>query len=84
MSKPGFGKLVFLLILIAGLISACDEIQASQKYTLKGTSTKTPFHIKSTFTPTQEPPPTYTPSETPSESQHDGVTRKFYTVDFVR
>jgi uncharacterized protein YkwD len=66
MSKTRFGKLVFLLILIAGLISACDEIQASQKYTIKGTSTKTPFHIKSTFTPTQEPPPTFTPSDTPT------------------
>ena len=66
MSKSRFGKLVFLLILIAGLISACDEIQASQKYTIKGTSTKTPFHIKSTFTPTQEPPPTFTPSDTPT------------------
>ncbi len=66
MSKSRFGKLVFLLILIAGLISACDEIQTSQKYTIKGTSTKTPFQIKSTFTPTQEPPPTYTPSDTPT------------------
>ena len=66
MCKSKFGKLAFLLILIAGLISACDEIQASQKYTIKGTSTKTPFQIKSTFTPTQEPPPTYTPSDTPT------------------
>jgi len=66
MSKTRFGKLVFLLILFAGLTSACDEIQASQKYTIKGTSTKTPFHIKSTFTPTLEQPPTFTPSDTPT------------------
>ncbi len=66
MIKSRFVKFVLLLIVISGLISACDEIQTSQKYTIKGTSTKTPFHIKSTFTPTQEPPPTFTPSETPT------------------
>ena len=66
MSKSRFEKLAFLLILVTGLISACDEIQASQKYTIKGTSTKTPFHIKSTFTPTLEQPPTFTPSDTPT------------------
>ncbi len=40
----------------------------SQKYTLNGTSTKTPFHLKSTFTPTKDPPPTFTPTETSSPS----------------
>jgi len=66
MIKSRSVQLILIVVLISGLISACDEIQASQKYTIKGTSTKTPFQIKSTFTPTQEPPPTFTPSDTPT------------------
>ena len=55
-----------ILLMLASILSACESVQASQKYSLNGTSTKTPFHIKSTFTPTKEPPPTFTPSRTPS------------------
>ncbi|MEE9599409.1 MAG: hypothetical protein V3V66_03010, partial [Anaerolineales bacterium] len=50
-------------------MSACEGVQTVPKYTLKGTSTKTPFNIKSTFTPTKEPPPTLTPSETPTPTE---------------
>lgn len=66
MSQYKHGKVLFILIILASILSACETVQTSQKYTLKGTSTKTPFHIKSTFTPTKEPPPTFTPSKTPS------------------
>jgi len=60
------GKALFIVLLLTGILNACETVQTPQKYTLKGTSTKTPFHIKSTFTPTKEPPPTFTPSRTPS------------------
>jgi len=61
------GFLCFLFL--TSLMSACEGLQTVPKYTLKGTSTKTPFKIKSTFTPTKEPPPTLTPSETPTPTE---------------
>jgi uncharacterized protein YkwD len=68
MDKPWNGKLIISLFLLTGIFSACDTVQTAPKYTIKGTSTRTPFHIKSTFTQTQEPPPTFTPSNTPSHT----------------
>ena len=59
-----YAKLSLFLILLTCILSACDDLQTSPKYALNGTSTKTPFHEKSTFTPTKEPPPTLTPSNT--------------------
>ena len=66
MDKTRNKKIIAILILLTSILSACEGVQTAPKYTLKGTSTKTPFHIKSTYTPTKEPPPTYTPSDTPS------------------
>ena len=66
MDKIKPGKLLIILLVLTSILSACESFQAVPKYTIKGTSTKTPFHIKSTFTPTEEPPPTLTPSDTPS------------------
>ena len=68
MHKTGYEKLLAILLLLTSILSACEGVQTAPKYTIKGTSTKTPFHIKSTFTQTQEPPPTYTPSYTPSQT----------------
>ena len=66
MFQTEFGKPILGVLLLTIFLSACEIVQTSPKYTLKGTTTKTPFHIKSTFTPTKEPPPTYTPSDTPT------------------
>ena len=68
MEKIKFGFGISILIALTLLVAACDQIQPPQKYTLKGTSTKTPFQIKSTFTATSEPPPTLTPSHTPTDT----------------
>ena len=62
-------KGLLFILLLTSLMSACEGVQTVPKYTLKGTSTKTPFNIKSTFTPTKEPPPTLTPSETPTPTE---------------
>jgi len=62
-------KVLLFILLLTSLMSACEGVQTVPKYTLKGTSTKTPFNIKSTFTPTKEPPPTLTPSETPTPTE---------------
>ena len=59
-----FGKPVLGILMLTILLSACGIIQTSPKYAYKGTTTKTPFQIKSTYTPTLEPPPTFTPSDT--------------------
>ncbi len=59
-------KLLSMFILISGLLSSCDQVAASSKIVLNGTSTKTPFLQKSTYTPTKEPPPTHTASLTAS------------------
>jgi uncharacterized protein YkwD len=66
MGKIWFGKRILLLASLTVLLAACDQIQTTQKYTLKGTSTKTPFQIQHTYTPTKEPAPTHTPSRTPT------------------
>ena len=63
-----FGTGLIIILSLTLLATACDEIQAPQKYALKGTSTKTPFQIKTTFTSTSEPPPTLTASQTPTET----------------
>ena len=68
-------KILIIIFFLTLLTAACDQVQvpqiylqAPQKVTLKGTSTKTPFQIKSTYTLTSEPPPTLTPSETPTST----------------
>ncbi len=66
MTATAIGKRILLVISLTFLLAACDQVQTTQKYVLKGTSTKTPFHIKYTYTATKEPPPTFTPSRTPT------------------
>ncbi|HDN04739.1 MAG TPA: hypothetical protein ENF27_02225, partial [Chloroflexi bacterium] len=61
-----FGTGLIIMLSLTLLVTACDEIQVPQKYVLKGTTTKTPFQAKSTFTTTSAPPPTQTASQTPS------------------
>jgi hypothetical protein len=85
MDKVKFKAVVFILLSIAFLVAACDQVQlpqlylqGPQKFSLHGTSTKTPFLIKSTYTLTSEPPPTLTasltPTETPSPSPTEEIT----------
>ncbi|MFN2111723.1 MAG: hypothetical protein ACK2TT_01260, partial [Anaerolineales bacterium] len=66
MGKIRFGTRVLVIAFLTLLLAACDQIQTAQKYTLKGTSTKTPFQIQHTYTPTKEPAPTHTPTRTPT------------------
>lgn len=58
------GKIILHFLLLTGLLSACEQVSPSQKFALNGTSTNTPFHEKSTYTATKEPPPTHTPTKT--------------------
>lgn len=64
MAELGFRQRFLVLVSITLLLAGCDQIQATQKYTLKGTATKTPFQIKHTYTATNQPAPTHTPSKT--------------------
>ncbi len=75
MDKIKFKAVVFILLSITLLMAACDQVQlpqqylqGPQKFALQGTSTKTPFQIKSTYTLTSEPPPTLTAFITPTET----------------
>jgi len=81
MDKVKFKAVVFILISIALLMAACDQVQlpqlylqGPQKFALQGTSTKTPFQIKSTYTLTSEPPPTLTASLTHTETPSPAIT----------
>ncbi len=69
MIKPEYGKAIIFFLLLTVVLSACGQVATSQKFTINGTSTNTPFHQKSTFTPTKEPPPTHTATDTATITQ---------------